>query len=163
MARQSEWRRTLVTYADGATSAPTHQVKLCDVAPGETVTRIRFSYWMGQYNSTAAFLGTGIGVALGIQMYEGSLPTDNPATVPNADWMWWEMETFSTDVFDRTPSTTLVNTLTGPLDPSPRDVKAQRLAGESPATLWLQTAAQDTNQGSHYLTVGASTLVLLAP
>lgn len=163
MARATEWRRTLVTYADGATSAPTHQVKLCDVAPGETVTRVRFSYWMGQYNSEVAFLGTGIGFALGIQLYAGSLPTDNPATVPNADWMWWEMETLQTDVFDRIDPNRIVNTLTGPLDPAPRDVKAQREARDTPHTLWLQTAAQDTNQGSHYLTVGASVLVILPP
>lgn len=163
MARRTEWRRTLVTYADGATSAPTHQVKLADIAPGETVGRIRFSYWYGQYNSEVAFLGQGIGIALGIQLYDGSLPTDFPDTAPNADWMWWEMDTLGVEVFDRIVQNQLVNTLSGPLDKAQRDVKAQREARDTTHSLWLQTAAQDRNQGSHYLTVGASVLVILPP
>lgn len=163
MARPTEWRRSAQNYVPTTGAANIHQVKLCDLAPGETLTRVRFNWWAGQEASALPLAGEGVSFALGIQAYEGNLPTDNPLTSPNADWLWWEWFTMTSEVFGRDDDNTFVNSMIGTNMVQERDVKAQRAAGESPMTVWLQTAGFNAAQGFHDLSYGASCLVLLAP
>lgn len=164
MARQTQWRRTLVANLAGDGITDIHNVKLCDLAPGETVTRIRFDYWIGRATLNLANEEFGAPVALGIQLYHGSDPTAFPALGVNSDWMWWEMAYMTTTVLDRSSETSFMYAAAGPANKAERDVRAQREAGTAPATLWLQTQTPVLGgQATHNLTVGASTLVLLPP
>lgn len=163
MARQSEWRRTAVNYVPSPDGGQFHQAKLCDLAQGETITRVRFSYWAGQNNVAVPLAGSGVSMALGIQAYPGNLPTDTPLTSPNADWMWWEWFTMVNEIWEHDTANKLTNTMTNPNPAAERDVKAQRAALEGPMTVWLQTEGFNLTQGYHDLSYGASCLVLLAP
>lgn len=161
MARPTEWRRSAASYADGGTSSSLHTVKLCDLAPGETITRVRFWYWAGQYPAFP-FSGSGIALGLGIGVFGSGTPTIWPLSEPNHDWLWWEAFTLQTDTFVYDPMGEEVNLLTGPEGKYERDGRAQRRNdGQTTESVWLITESVDGFQGQHYLSYGASCLVML--
>lgn len=166
MARLSRWDRFVFSFL-GTGNDTEHVVQLGTFDPGETITRIRFTYFTSSYEPTNPILNDDVIIALGIDVSElPSAPTTNmPAVNEDADWLWWEGDTQGIQVYAIDPSSNVLTEARGPMNREPRDVKAQRKnTGTGPWSLWLKT--QSTNgpgQGKHYLGLAASVLILEAP
>lgn len=167
MARGTKWDRSLKSYDVGTNNQTEHVVQLGTFDPGETITRIRFSYFLSSYNAANPILEDDVVIALGIEVSElPSAPTTNmPAFQEDADWMWWEGETQGVQFYAISPDNNIVTEARGPMWREPRDVKAQRTnTGTGPWSLWLKTQSSlAPTQGGHYLGYAASVLILEAP
>lgn len=165
MARESYWLRSAASY-EGGTAADTHAVRLGIFAPGETITRIRLTYFMSSYNDTNPILEDDVVICMGIDVSEDADIPRNffPATSPAEPWMWWEGETQGIQVFAEPTAGGILTEARGPMDRSPRDIKAQRLnTGTDYWSVWLKTQSTILGpQGQHYLGYAASVLVLQA-
>nr|CRY97163.1 hypothetical protein [uncultured prokaryote] len=163
MARTTTWRRAAETYVNDAGNLVSHTTNICPLFPGETLTRVRFQYWAGSYQGDFPFLNDGITCAMSLQVYPTeAFPINRfPVTHPDDDWLWWETFTFKTDVF-WIEAGDEISEARGPLDGGYRDCKAQR--GPIPPGeahfLVIQTQSTLSTQGAHYLSYGASALVL---
>lgn len=166
MARETYWLRSAASFA-GELEAQRHAVRLGIFLPGETVTRIRFTYFLSSYNAANPLFADDVVICTGIETSEDpDLPTTNyPYTNAAEDWMWWEGETQGIQVFAFGEEARIVTEARGPQWREPRDVKAQRLnTGTDYWSLWLKTESTiATAQGNHYLGYAASVLVLKAP
>ena len=127
MARPTYWLRSGGSFIDPG-EADTHSVRLGIFAPGETITRIRFKYFVSSYSATNPTLDSDIVIAAAIDVSENADVPRNffPATSPAEDWMWWEGDTQHVDFFYQPLSGAYIINVSGPLDRSERDVKAQR-------------------------------------
>lgn len=166
MARATRWDRFVFSLL-GTGDDTEHTVQLGTFDPGETITRIRFTYFTSSYEPANPLLNDDVIIALGIDVSElpGAPTTNMPAVNEDADWMWWEGDTQGIQVFAFGEEARIITEARGPMDRNPRDVKAQRVnTGTGPWSLWLKT--QSTHgpiQGKHYLGVAASVLILEAP
>lgn len=165
MARQTRWDRFALSFV-GNEARTQHTVQLGTFSPGETITRIRFTYFMSSYNAANPLLNDDVVIALGIDVSESAqAPTPfMPATAPNHDWMWWEGDTQGLQWYGFGEEAKIVQEARGPMYREPRDVKAQRLNdGTNDWSLWLKTQSTiEPGQGLHYLGVAASVLILEA-
>ncbi|HEM61265.1 MAG TPA: hypothetical protein ENO24_03155 [Chloroflexi bacterium] len=167
MARGTKWDRFVNSYDAGVLNGTEHRVQLGTFDPGETITRIRFTYFTSSYEADNPILNDDVVIALGIDVSEDpSNPTlAMPATSEDADWMWWEGDTQGIVVYAEPTAGGILTEARGPMYRAPRDVKAQRTnTGTGPWSLWLKT--QSTNgpgQGKHYLGYAVSVLILEAP
>lgn len=166
MARPTYWLRSAASF-EGNTVSDTHAVRLGIFAPGETITRIRFKYFISSYAEGNPTFDTDVVICTAIDVSEDAdLPRNFfPFTSPAEDWMWWEGETQHIDFFYQPLSDPYLISVGGPLDRSERDVKAQRRNSSTTDywSVWLKTQSSAELQGRHYLGYAASVLVLTAP
>lgn len=166
MARPTYWLRSAASFVDG-TEATAHSVRLGIFAPGETVTRIRFSYFLSSYEADNPILNDDAIICLGIDVspFPETPSGFLPFTSPSHDWMWWEGDTQGLQVYFKAGTAAPVTESRGPEDRSHRDVKSQRRNdGEDYWSIWLHTQSSlEPGQGRHYLGYAASVLVLTAP
>lgn len=165
MARQTRWDRFALSFVGGE-ARTSHVVQLGTFAPGETITRIRFNYFLSSYNAANPLLHDDVVIAVGIDVSESpSAPTPFlPATAPNHDWMWWEGDTQGLQWYGFGEEAKIVQEARGPMNRQPRDVQAQRRnTGTTDWSLWLKTQSTvEPLQGLHYLGYGVSVLILEA-
>lgn len=137
-----------------------------DLAPGETLTRLRFNYEAAIVGVDEAFYTEGINYILAFQLYPGSLtlPDRSPVSHPNDSWIWWESCYTRTQVWGLDKDLKQVSYAAGPPDGGIRDGKAQRRNDSGAAqTLWLQMeAAPGGAQAELFLSWAASALVIEA-
>lgn len=166
MARPTYWLRSAGSFVDGG-EATVHAVRLGIFAPGETVTRVRFSYFLSSYDNANPILNDDAVVCLGIDVSEDADVANGffPYTDPAEDWMWWEGDTQGIQTYAIAPDNSIVTEMRGPQDRSHRDVKSQRRnSGVDYWSVWLKTESTlAPGQGKHYLGYAASVLVLTAP
>lgn len=166
MARPTHWQRGFVEGADGFSVANYHAAPLDVYEDGETITRVRFRYQAIHVPSIAPAEGSGLGVAIGLQLLdELEDPAQHlfPADNPSQDWLWWEFPFFVPTSVEYQDGV-LQELDQAPLYDSYRDCKTQRKVVGS-QILWLvsQNSALAHSQTSHYLSVSYSTLVIDAP
>jgi hypothetical protein len=143
MARQLRWSRTQfnnVTDVTGATGSVFDRA-VATAAPGETYTRIHFSYQLAQEQEgqgTSPFVRL---ASLGIieSPASAAVPPARPLTAPNADWIWLEPILFGPPalVFDVSGFVTFQTSV---YSASQRSVRAQRMADAGGGSkLWFVT------------------------
>lgn len=166
MARPTYWLRSAGSFVDPG-EADTHAVRLGIFAPGETITRIRFKYFLSSYAASNPTFDTDVVICTAIDVSESADTPRNffPFSSPAEDWMWWEGETQLINFFYQPLSDPYLISVGGPLDRTERDVKAQRKNTSDTEywSVWLKTQSSAALQGRHYLGYAASVLVLTAP
>lgn len=166
MARPTHWQRGFVEGADSFSVANYHAAALDVYQDGETITRVRFRYQAIHVPSIAPAEGSGLGVAIGLQLLdEAVLPETTlfPADNPNDDWLWWEFPFFTPTSVEYQDGV-LQELDAAPLYDIYRDCKTQRkVVGNQVLYLVSQTSALAPTQTRHYLSVSYSTLVIDAP
>jgi hypothetical protein len=166
MARATEWRRFTGEYVNSAASLNHHEVLMTTLSPGETLARIRFQ-WQAQHSSEFAMHGTGFLIAAGIinLPLTGSFPVPDPYEFPDDPWIWWNAPIMQTAVSYTDPTGNINNLDVAPLPSQEIDVRAQRMASPAGDGVYFSTGTStlSTSQSTHYLSVSASCLVLLAP
>lgn len=166
MARPTYWLRSAASFVGGST-ATSHSVRLGIFAPGETITRIRFSYFLSVYETANPILHDDVVICLGIDVspFADAPSGFLPFTSPSHDWMWWEGETQGIQLYEPTGEAKYITEERGPMDRSHRDVKSQRRNDTTDyQSVWMHTQSTvEPLQGLHYLGYAASVLVLTAP
>lgn len=164
MARATEWRRSFHEYANGATEISGHNVVLCELADGETLTRVRFQ-WQAQHASNFAAHGAGMMVAAGIITVPklGGFPIPEPILHRDDPWIWWNGSIFETVVSFEDAGGTITNLDCAPARVQEVDVRAQRTATPGGDFVYFLTGTSTLSptQSTHYLSVSASCLVML--
>lgn len=165
MARTTRWERTIDEYEGAILKANDHFVLLASIAEGETVGRVRFN-WQALHPSTTAADGTGFVIASGISVVPAGTLTsalDQPFTEPGSDWLWWEagilQPIYVADVANGDQEIDVF-----PVGDCIRDARAQRQADVGGSDVWFmtQTSTLSPGQCDHYLSIGASVLVIEA-
>lgn len=165
MARPTQWQRVI---ADGENDGygPLHVVQLATMLGGSTLGRVRLTYWGVSFNFAlggAYTFNVGVGVIVQpASVLQADVP--RPFTNPDADWLWWEGQTWTTEFFrSRGDGSSDIQVDSFPGDKRPRDIKAQRKADEpSGSIVWLVSETSGaTSQTFHALNYAASSLIIL--
>jgi hypothetical protein len=163
MARTTTWRRHVGSLVDDGSYGPRHEVTTVPIFPGETLTRVRFHYWISTDDEDLPFYGVGTEIVMALQVYApGDIPVVRfPVTHLDDDWLWWEAATMDPRIVTVADGHTF-SRATGPAYGGERDVKSQRgpIEGADAWFLVLQTQASVTASGGHQLSYGLSALVL---
>lgn len=163
MARTTTWRRHVGSLVDDGSYGVRHEITTVPIHPGETLTRVRFQYYIDSQDEDLPFFASGSEVVFALQVYApADIPVLRfPVTHLDDDWLWWETATFRTDVLTIVDGHTFTNQ-SGPYDGGYRDSKAQRgpIEGVDAHFLVVQTQASVTATGGHRLSYGLSALVL---
>ena len=159
------WLRTVKSFQNDV-EADTHDVLIGRMSPGETLTRIRFKYFLSSYNADNPLLTDDVVIAAGI-ITGGPIPTPPnfyPATSPSQEWIWWEGETQGIQVYYKAGTEAPVTESRGPQDRSERDVKAQRRNNTNEGqNIWFKTQSTIPGvQGQHFLGYSFSVGILQA-
>lgn len=165
MARPTQWQRVI---ADGENDGygPLHVLQLATVLGGSTLSRVRLTYWGVAFNFALGGAFT-FNVAVGVIMQPAAVLPGNvprPFTNPDADWIWWEGQTWTTELVRYgVEGSSDIQVDTFPGDKRPRDIRAQRKADEpSGSIVWLVSEASGaTSQSFHALNYAASSLIIL--
>lgn len=165
MARTVRIERRIASFDTGGTPVR-HEVNLLPIFPGETLTRVRWQFWIGQFQGAIPFAADGVQFGVALQVYApAEIPVQRfPVTDPNDDWLWWEGVTMRSDVFALRSDGSEINEMRGPIGDGIRDSKAQRgpITGVDAHFLFLQTQASVTAQGGHFLSYAVSAIILEA-
>ena len=165
MARPTRWDRR-VSAVPGSTPTFSYTSEIGRLQPGETLTRVRFQYDLSRALANQPFFPDGIMWAVGIQVTPTTaLPSTNPMTDPNLDWVWWEgtsPRTIALAVNSANANTTMK--CTAPWPPDTRDAKAQRHNSSAVAqSVWIQARSiLTTGQSNMFFAWSSSVLVLEA-
>jgi hypothetical protein len=163
MARTTTWRRHMGSLVDDGSHGPRHEVTTVPIHPGETLTRVRFHFWISTDDEDLPFYGVGTEIAVALQVYA---PADIPVvrfpfTHLDDSWLWWEGATMDARVVTVADGHTF-SVASGPAYGGERDVRAQRgpIEGEDAYFLVIQSQASVTATGGHQLSYALSALVL---
>lgn len=165
MARPTRWDRRYKS-ADETTPQASYASELARLAPGETLTRVRFQYSLQRVLTTLPFGPDGLIWAVGIQVGTNTaIPTTNPIQNPNLDWIWWEGAAPRGQLgFINSANAQTTVASYAPVASDVRDAKAQRRNDSAVVqSVWLQARAQyQTGQSDMFFAWSASTLVIEA-
>jgi len=167
MARQLRWFRSPIEYASGAAYSNGFRVQGPFIAPGETLTRLRWQFLCMHVDEGPAHslgMGVAVGAIVGPESWTAA-DVPGPWDSPDEDWVWWEGG-FFTGELDGDSTGVVGSTGLYPREPRERDVRAQR--GPAPSgglRLWFatQTSTLSPLQSRHYFSLSYSAGILEAP
>lgn len=163
------WRRACVEYIDNAAASNGHIWQGPILNPGETLTRLRFSWQATTEAPTYPSWSQNLACCMGaIVLPDPATAADvpDPFLSPNEDWVWWEAGWFLSRAVKQGGNPSVVQeTDTAPPDGGrERDVRAQRKADPvNGSHIWFVSATGTSypNQARHYLSLAYSVGVLL--